>query len=46
VLDTLPAMQTARSLYLAYGFKKIPVYYDNPVEGVEYYKLVFSSQST
>ena len=42
VLDTLPAMQTARSLYLAYGFKKIPGYYDNPVEGVEYYKYVFS----
>ena len=42
VLDTLPAMQTARSLYLAYGFQKISGYYDNPVEGVEYYKYVFS----
>jgi len=42
VLDTLPTMQTARSLYLAYGFKKIPGYYDNPVEGVGYYKYVFS----
>jgi len=42
VLDTLPTMQTARSLYLAYGFNKIPEYYDNPEEGVEYYQYVFS----
>ncbi len=42
VLDTLPTMQTAKSLYVDYGFKKIPAYYENPVEGVEYYKYVFS----
>jgi len=41
VLDTLPTMQTAKSLYVAYGFKEIPSYYGNP-EGAEYYKYVFS----
>ncbi len=42
VLDTLPTMQTAKLLYVAYGFKKIPAYYRNPEEGVEYYRYVFS----
>ena len=41
VLDTLPSMQQAMSLYLHYGFKPIPAYYNNPVEGVEYYRYVF-----
>lgn len=42
VLDTLPTMQTARSLYLAYGFKEIPAYYENPQDGVVYYRYLFS----
>ena len=42
VLDTLPTMQTAKLLYVAYGFKKIPAYYRNPEDGVEYYRYVFS----
>lgn len=42
VLDTLPGMQAARFLYLAYGFKEIPAYYGNPEEGAEYYRYVFS----
>jgi len=42
VLDTLPAMQTAKSIYVNYGFKQIPAYYENPKNGVEYYRYVFS----
>lgn len=42
VLDTLPTMQTAKSLYINYGFKEIPAYYENPENGVEYYRYVFS----
>ena len=42
VLDTLPTMQTAKSLYLAYGFKQIPAYYGNPEVDAEYYRYVFS----
>lgn len=41
VLDTLPTMQVAKSLYLDYGFKKIPAYYQNSEEGVEYYRHIF-----
>lgn len=44
VLDTLPAMRAAKSLYVTYGFKKIPGYYYNPEEGVEYYEYMFSQQ--
>lgn len=42
VLDTLPDMHVAKSLYLAYGFEQIPAYYGNPEEGAEYYRYVFS----
>jgi len=41
VLETLPSMITARSLYLAYGFKKLPSYYENPKDGVECYRYLF-----
>ena len=41
VLDTLPSMDTARSMYQAYGFREIPPYYANPVPGAEYYRLDF-----
>ncbi len=37
VLDTLPTMQTAQSMYRAYGFYEIEAYYENPEPGVKYY---------
>ena len=42
VLDTLPSMQIAKSLYVNFGFKEIPAYYENSENGVEYYRYVFS----
>ncbi len=42
VLDTLPTMQIAKSLYLNYGFKEIPLYYENQEKDMEYYRYVFS----
>ncbi len=45
VLDTLPTMHTAKSLYVNYGFKQIPAYYENPESGVEYYRYVFSQHT-
>jgi ribosomal protein S18 acetylase RimI-like enzyme len=38
-LDTLPAMDAARTLYLSLGFRPIERYNDNPVEGVLFFEL-------
>ncbi|MDY6943543.1 MAG: GNAT family N-acetyltransferase [Pseudomonadota bacterium] len=43
VLDTLTSMHEARSLYLGYGFERIPTYDPNPEESVEYYRYQFVS---
>jgi putative acetyltransferase len=42
VLDTLPTMTSAKSLYLKYGFKPITAYYESPLASTEYYRYVYA----
>ena len=42
VLDTLPTMHTAKSLYANYGFKEIPADNEDPESCVDNYRYVFS----
>lgn len=39
LLDTLPNMTVAQSLYRKLGFREIEPYYSNPVEGTRYFVL-------
>ncbi len=46
LLDTLPAMTEAQSLYQSLGFAEIDGYYINPVEGVRYLALELGGDRT
>ena len=39
LLDTLSDMESARALYADLGFKDIPPYYHNPIQGAHYLKV-------
>lgn len=38
-LDTIETMKAARGLYASLGFRAIPAYRDNPIEGAEFLEL-------
>jgi len=38
-LDTLPTMDVATALYLSLGFREVPPYRHNPIEGARFFEL-------
>lgn len=44
-LDTLPVMAAAQRLYAALGFREIPPYYPNPVEGAVFMEIDLSPKA-
>ncbi|KAF2245702.1 acetyltransferase [Trematosphaeria pertusa] len=40
LLDTLPSMVAARKMYAQYGFEEVGKYYESPIEGTTFMKLV------
>ena len=45
-LDTLPSMAAARSLYAKLGFRTIPAYVHNPIEGAVILELDLTRAGT
>ncbi|MBF0098310.1 MAG: GNAT family N-acetyltransferase [Magnetococcales bacterium] len=41
-LDTLPSMGVAQRIYRSLGFKQIPAYVFNPIEGTQYLELTLT----
>lgn len=46
VLETLPIMQAAQSLYKEYGFKPTPAYFENADESVQFYRYQFTQDES
>ncbi|MGA7776433.1 MAG: GNAT family N-acetyltransferase [Paraburkholderia sp.] len=42
-LDTLPSMRAAQDLYVSLGFRPIPAYVFNPVQGTQFLELDLSA---